>query len=199
MKNPASENILTYWSALTDGDGVPLKSDIDPVALRRFLPHLFIAAQTGRAGLSFRLAGTQVCDLYGCELRGYDFREIWLAEDDMHRAEDLALSVIEAERPASVTAALVTSEQILAYELLLLPLRPHKDARSDRLLGALLPQRAGSVFHPPAAQGLLFEDWTFLDDDPFSHRGDSNTDGIGPGLAARLLRLIPRPSLHPQK
>lgn len=69
MKNQIILDLLSYWETLRGGRLVPARSDIDPRAIKNCLPHTFVLEKS-RAGISrFRLAGMQVCNLLGMELR----------------------------------------------------------------------------------------------------------------------------------
>lgn len=190
MKNPASEKILAYWAQLRGSDAAPLKSDVDPVALRRFLPHLFILAGEDDGRLDFRLAGTQICDLFGQELKGECFASLWFS-DDGGRALDIADTVIAIERPAEISAALYRLGEIIPYEILLMPMRSSADGASDRILGALLPRSGQAVRTGILAEGLIFEDWSFLDEEPFAEEIDQDEEWTPANAAAKLLRMLP--------
>ncbi|WP_254622303.1 PAS domain-containing protein, partial [Stenotrophomonas sp. GbtcB23] len=81
MRNQVSQIIFDYWTDLKGDRGAPLRTEIDPTALRHLLPHLFIATVGLEGYPVFRLAGTRICDLFGRELRGAGFAEIWLEDD----------------------------------------------------------------------------------------------------------------------
>ncbi|WP_353622851.1 PAS domain-containing protein [Aliirhizobium terrae] len=77
MRTRATEEILNYWNGLRGARPAPLRADLDPSALRHFLPNLFIVTGSAPATLSFALAGTRICELFDRELRGTDYQAIW--------------------------------------------------------------------------------------------------------------------------
>lgn len=63
--------IFDYWYALADVRQMPARSDIDPCAIREFLPHIGLIDITGGMHNAFvRLAGSRLRDVYGLELTG---------------------------------------------------------------------------------------------------------------------------------
>ena len=55
----------------------PSAADIEPGAIRRVLADTFILAFDEPAGHPFRIAGTRVCALFGRELKGEAFLDLW--------------------------------------------------------------------------------------------------------------------------
>lgn len=188
MRNQASRRIFDYWTDLRRNRAAPLRTEIDPAALRHLLPHLFIAT-VGSEGLStFRLAGTRICDLFGRELRGAAFAEAWL-EDDRQRAIEIVYNVIHYEQPALLDVFASDSDTRHDYEMLLLPVRSFAEVRSDRVLGALLPHGSPYLATRLPAPGLSLENWTFLDGQD-KHLGIPFVDERH-GVAQTLRRLLP--------
>jgi hypothetical protein len=159
MRNQATRAVFDYWINLKGDRAAPLRTEIDPTALRHLLPHLFIAAMDERGVLAFRLAGTRICDLFGYELRGMAFDQVWFeAEQPLH----IAQNVIRREQPALVDLVAMTADARHVYEMLLLPLRSTDGMESDRLFGALLPRGAPFPAVALPVDGLEMESWTFL-------------------------------------
>ncbi|TCV61305.1 hypothetical protein EDE05_12225 [Neorhizobium sp. R1-B] len=159
MRNQATRAVFDYWINLKGDRAAPLRTEIDPTALRHLLPHLFIAAMDERGVLAFRLAGTRICDLFGYELRSMAFDQVWFeAEQPLH----IAQNVIRHEQPALVDLVAVTADARQAYEMLLLPLRSTDGMESDRLFGSLLPRGAPFPAIALPVDGLEMESWTFL-------------------------------------
>ncbi|WP_105374269.1 PAS domain-containing protein [Neorhizobium huautlense] len=161
MRNQATRAVFDYWINLKGDRAAPLRTEIDPTALRHLLPHLFIAAMDERGVLAFRLAGTRICDLFGYELRGMAFNQIWFGAEQPQPLY-IAQNVIRHEQPALVDLVAVTADARQAYEMLLLPLRSTDGRESDRLFGALLPRGAPFPAVALPVDGLEMESWTFL-------------------------------------
>lgn len=163
MRNTATQEIFNYWNDLRGSRPTPLRSEIDPVALRRFLPHLFIVSAATPESPSFALAGTRICEIFDRELRGSDYTSIWLGADDGRPAAVLE-NVLFYERPALVDARTSAYGEDYPHDLLLMPVRSYGQ-RSDRVLGALVPRQSAI---PPLAvpiAGLVLESWGFIQPD----------------------------------
>ena len=161
MRNQASRAIFDYWINLKSDGAAPLRTAIDPAALRHLLPQLFIATADAGGRLVFRLAGTRVCDLFDREFRGAAFAEIWL-EHEHRQPEEIVHDVMRYELPALLDVLAATAGVRRAYEMLLLPVRPTDGDGSDRVLGALLPQEGAFAAAELPVTGLALESWAFI-------------------------------------
>lgn len=96
----AHEELFAYWAARKQGARLPSRRDLDPRDLKRLLPTLSLT-DVAREPREFRirLAGTGLYDVYGREITGRRFGEIYnSAAADYWRAE-LSQVVLE-RRPA---------------------------------------------------------------------------------------------------
>jgi hypothetical protein len=96
----AHEELFAYWAARKQGARLPGRRDLDPRTLKRLLPTISLT-DVIREPLEFRirLAGTGLYDVYGREITGRSFAEIYnSAAADYWRAE-LAQVALEG-RPA---------------------------------------------------------------------------------------------------
>ena len=73
MKHRNSHLLVGYWSRLRKGRTVPDQTDIDPRAIKRMLSYVFILDASDITRPTYRLAGTSLCDRFGCELKGMNF------------------------------------------------------------------------------------------------------------------------------
>ncbi|TNM62106.1 PAS domain-containing protein [Aliirhizobium smilacinae] len=163
MRNTATQEIFNYWNGLRGSRPAPLRSEIDPSALRRFLPHLFIVNATLPANPTFALAGTRICELFDRELRGLDYASMWLGTED-ETPTTILNHVLFYERPALLDIRLSHGEDDYAHDLLLMPMRS-QGYRSDRVLGALVPRHSQLPFTALPIRGLAFEGWGFVKPD----------------------------------
>ncbi|WP_170505307.1 PAS domain-containing protein [Ruegeria arenilitoris] len=62
--------VEAYWTALLTGDGVPKRAQIDPRGLENVLEYTFILERIAPGLARFRLAGSQLTQLAGMEVRG---------------------------------------------------------------------------------------------------------------------------------
>lgn len=120
MKHRNSHLLVGYWSRLRAGRKAPDQADIDPRALKRLLPHVFILDAHDCARPDYRLAGTALCERFGRELRGTGFLAHWDAGAHAPLSQLLATSLRNV-RPVWASAvgttakcALVEMETVLA-------------------------------------------------------------------------------------
>src|SRR5205807_5622550 len=77
MKHRNSHFAVGYWSRIRHGRATPDQADIDPRALKRLLPFVFLLDARVGDTFVYRLAGTTLCERYGGGLRGRDFLAHW--------------------------------------------------------------------------------------------------------------------------
>jgi hypothetical protein len=138
MKHSSSRELFDHWRDRRGARMAPERAEIDPGAMRKALGDAFLLGSDAGAAPAFRLAGTRICALFGRELRGETFIELW-DEEERAAVRDLIASV--AEDTIGVVAGTVgrTREGLRAdLEWLLLPLR-HRGRAQLRLIGTLAP------------------------------------------------------------
>jgi hypothetical protein len=147
MKHPAIRQVFDYWNERRAERAAPDRADIDPSAIRGALADTFILSFDPRLGHPFRLAGTRVCALFGREMKGEAFLDLfWDGARDQVR---LLMAVIARESVGVVAKAseFAAHPHQCGLELVLLPLR--YNGRTDaRVLGAL------AVGYPPDWFGM---------------------------------------------
>ena len=74
MDTSPLNDMRTYWNELCAGRIVPLRSEVDPRAIASSLENGFILERQQPGSVRFRLAGTQLSDLMGMEVRGMPIR-----------------------------------------------------------------------------------------------------------------------------
>lgn len=69
---PAQRQLMEYWQMRRDDSGLPHWRDIDPMDIPHLLSHIWISELSDNCHGEpvYRLAGTEICRLYGRELRG---------------------------------------------------------------------------------------------------------------------------------
>lgn len=140
MKHATTREVFAYWDNCRGERLAPERSDIEPGAIRSVLCDTFILTFDSKAGHPFRLAGTRLCAVMGCELKDEPFADLW-AEQSGKQIESL-LKTIAEETVGLVASVSGENEdgQRLDLELLMLPLG-HRGRMPARLLGALSPLR----------------------------------------------------------
>ena len=74
MKHPSNQQFFAYWDEKRAGARAPDRSEIEPEAVRELLGDIFVLSCNGDAGFPFRVAGTKLCALLGCDLKDQSFR-----------------------------------------------------------------------------------------------------------------------------
>jgi hypothetical protein len=141
MKLAISRELYAYWDALRAGRSAPERNDIEPGAIRGVLADTFVLDFDAESGFPFRIAGSRANALFGTELRGLSFLELWREADRQtikavlqRLANDAEPTVLSAEaRPPGLDS--------LKIETILLPLRHHGSTHS-RILGAIAVEAA---------------------------------------------------------
>jgi hypothetical protein len=139
MKHAASRELYAYWEQQRDGRSAPERADIEPGAIRQALSDTFILELAdGSQSHSFRLAGTRVCALFGRELKGESFVNLWSQGSREAISDLLMISADESVGTvAGVTAENINGEHV-DLELLLLPLGVRRPSLA-RTIGTLAP------------------------------------------------------------
>lgn len=139
MKHPTSRLLHSYWDRLRGERAAPERAEIEPGEIRNLLADsLILEIDMAARSAGLRLAGTRVCALFGRELKGESFAELWGGEP---AADPWRLIEIVAGDTVGVVAGLrgaTARGDRVDLELLLLPLR-HRGRTQSRVLGALSP------------------------------------------------------------
>src|SRR5258708_15351001 len=121
MKHPSSREFFAYWDDRRGAERAPDRSDIEPGPVRELLGDIFVLSYDPDAGHPFRVAGTRVCALLDCDLKGRGFASLFMP-DSRREIEDLVGIVAEELLAivAGVTASAADGSKA-HLELLLLP------------------------------------------------------------------------------
>ncbi|MEO0750305.1 MAG: PAS domain-containing protein [Pseudomonadota bacterium] len=140
LAHPSNDSraLLRYWNATRRDLELPRRSDIDPRGIAGMLSKAFILEQIAPGVARFRVAGTQLSDLLGMDVRGMPLSAILLPD----AREALAASLEELfDMPGILRAALVSPSGFrrpeLEAELLILPLRDER-GEVNRAIGCLM-------------------------------------------------------------
>ncbi len=138
MKHPSSREFFAYWDDKRGGARAPDRSEIEPGAVRELLGDIFVLSYDATSGYPFRVAGTRVCALAGCDLKDRSFSALFVP-DARREIEDMVAAVAE-EMLAVVAGITATSEDgsPAHLELLLLPFNAGAHAPIS-LTGLLAP------------------------------------------------------------
>ena len=138
MKHAASRELYAYWQEKRGARPAPERTDIEPGAIRAVLADAFILALDRGAGHPIRLAGTRMCALFGREIIGESFLDLW----DLTNRPTMEglLSILSDECTGTVAGATAQNEhgEPVELELLLLPLSIRRPIFA-RAIGVLAP------------------------------------------------------------
>src|SRR5262249_3134383 len=192
MKHRNSHFAVGYWSRIPQGRESPDQSDIDPKALKRLLPFVFLLDARG-GHLTYRLAGTSLCERYGGELRGRDFLHQW-DPDSRVKISDLLRKSLGGRIPACLTSIGATSDcQMIEIETVPMPDTsgapyPERFLGTAQVLTDVMALSGRAIhFERLVGANLLRED-AARNELPPSHP----TDGWRPHPRAPHLRLVTR-------
>jgi hypothetical protein len=121
MKHPSNREFFAYWDERRGDARAPDRSEIEPGAVRELLGDIFVLSYDAASGFPFRVAGTRVCALLGCDLKARSFSALF-APADRRDIEEI-IAVVAEEVLAAVAGISATSHDgsTAHLELLLLP------------------------------------------------------------------------------
>src|SRR6266404_3640180 len=94
MKHPSNREFFAYWDEKRGSARAPERSEIEPSAVRELLGDIFVLSYDSAAGYPFRVAGTRLCALLGCDLKDRSFSAMF-APDARREIEDIITVVAE--------------------------------------------------------------------------------------------------------
>jgi hypothetical protein len=138
MKHPSSREFYSYWNDKRGAARAPDRSEIEPNAVRGLLGDIFVLSYDAAHGYPFRVAGTRVCALLGCDLKDRGFSTLFAA--DSRRQIEHIITVVAEETLAAVAGIGATAQDgsPAHLELLLLPFNPRAHVPMS-LTGLLVP------------------------------------------------------------
>ncbi|ALK09395.1 PAS domain-containing protein [Blastochloris viridis] len=140
MKHPMLRHLFMEWNRQRGDRAAPERALISPANIAGALPDVLTLALDATSGHLIRLAGSRTCAMFGRELRGSAFVELFAAPD----RDAIALLIAEiAESQAPALAQLMgmsVDHGELALELLLLPLLVDGATHAQMLCGLAGPE-----------------------------------------------------------
>lgn len=161
MKQAVTRELFEYWNALRGSRVAPMRDDIDPGAIRGHLADIFMLVFDPEQGHPFRLAGNSVCTLFGYEMKGTPFADLWSSESLPHIAGLLHnISEDKAGAVAHVIGRTLENE-VLDLEMILLPLIDGSGS-TLRLLGGFTPVGAPYWIGSRAVEAIDLEEIRYV-------------------------------------
>lgn len=198
MKHRNSHFAVGYWSRIRQGRPTPDQCDIDPKALKRLLPFVFLLDVRPEGSITYRLAGTTLCERYGGELRGRDYLGFW-DPDSRGRMREILRQALAAKTPLCLTSIGSTEDcRMIEIETVLMPITFGTDI-PERFLGVA---QVLTDVTPLAGRAISFERLTGAElvEEGWETRGDMPSplaregrlpEGKRGFLRAPHLRLVP--------
>jgi hypothetical protein len=143
--DPSAEplrRLVQYWRSKCVGDQLPGRPDIDPVALAYLLPNLFIldvrAEEEPNSRFRFRLFGTELARVHGCDLTGRTLHQS-LEPEPADGAVRHAMRVVAERIPLFVAGKMLylKHKEWLNFENCMLPLQD-ESGEVNMILGATI-------------------------------------------------------------
>ena len=135
MRHAATRELFGYWNRLRGHRHAPRRDEVEPSDIRQLLSDTFILEVSGALKtVSYRLAGTRICAIFGRELKGYGYLGHWSERDSFDIARVLARVYRDFEPVFIVMRGHTEKGKQADFEVLLLPLEPMADG-SARIIG----------------------------------------------------------------
>lgn len=153
MEHRVTRALFDYWKVLRGARPAPDRGEIDPGAIRSCLPSTFILTCDAQRGHPFRIAGTSLCEMFGAELTGTPFDQIWNSGDRPSMSDLIQRIAEDAEGAVADVTGRNADAESADLEMILLPLAGG-DAGAGRILGALAAPAAPYWFGTRPLQSL---------------------------------------------
>jgi hypothetical protein len=164
LETEACRILLGHWLEARGGDAVPRRAAIDPGALKKILPHVFMLNMVDDDTAIYRLVGTGHRARWGVELTGRVWGQYLAVTQQIDRTRRLWRAV---KQPCGFVARydmIFTSGASDPVETLLLPLRPNDDAGCPIMIGANHSRRQVDwINQPGSVASRTPEQFRFLD------------------------------------
>lgn len=179
MKHPSTIAIFSEWQrlafAVNDTLQAPQRGSLSPRRLGRHLSELFLLEMDQSCEPVFRLAGTQICKIFGRELRATTFFSLW-PDQDRPALEEMIDNVNQLLIPAlSHHYGISFAGRRLSFEMLLAPLASSTQQKIN-VLGSL----------------SLLDDVSWAGSDPLILADLRKIMPLHPDLTVRKNRPIPQ-------
>jgi len=162
MRQRGTLDLFDYWNRLRQSRAAPELADLDPVAMREFLPDVFLIEVDPPRHYPLSQAGTRLDAIFAGGLKGRSFLSLW---QEKQRPEIIRLlqTVLDESQPVVAGAyGAPQGETQSDFELLLLPLRHHGKTHA-RLLGRLAATGSRRWLGIKPLENLSFTSMRMLD------------------------------------
>lgn len=185
MKHFLTRLLFRYWCSLSEDGELPSRRQVEPRLIKPVLPYTFILQRFDNEHIVFRLAGTEICHLFGREFRDQNFLHMW--EGKEQRAIRALIQQMFDDDQAAVVNFVAETIDRTQYpgEILLLPMLD-EDGQPSRILGAAIPLGSTAGLNDRKFVNQSVKTVTLYDED---------AERVRPRVAAQLLSDTPPPYL----
>jgi hypothetical protein len=125
-KSADLRRLLAYWHERCGERAFPRRADVDPVDLRFMLDRVALTEVHDASGDAPRRYRLRVVGSYWYRLLGFEATGIWMQDwpraNQRKLTEDFYAALIEGRRPRFAERDAIVDDQLLHYEIMLLPL-----------------------------------------------------------------------------
>ncbi len=183
MQNPIFNNLFEHWSALREGGGVPNRCEIDPRVFPDALENTFIFERIAKGDFRARLAGMNLCDMMGMEVRGQSAASFMLSGERGRLQQVLEQILVRPAIGELVLEGRDLGGASVTVNMILLPLRSDM-GEVNRVIGCIsYPQKP---FTAPLRFAVKSQKLT-----PLSALGSSPAD-IAVGFSEKIEPFRPK-------
>ena len=148
--DPALSDVMSYWERLRKDGDLPSRADLDPRVISHILSRAFILDRVRPGTVRFRVAGQQLNDLMGMEVRGMPIRAFFDLMERRRLMEHVEACFTSPSRLemdlCSEPLADTRMGSKLVGKMLILPMRDH-EGQITKALGCLATN--GTIGEPP--------------------------------------------------
>lgn len=135
MRHSTSRELFHYWNKLRSNRPAPLRPEFEPSAVGDILGSIFMLEMMCDIA-EIRLAGGNICSMFGEDLRGKAFAKLWLNGVE-RKPSTIASRCIDDMVPYLLRAdGLTRTGSVSEIELLMIPLMGN-NGQSNRVVGSL--------------------------------------------------------------
>ncbi len=163
MRHGNSKKLYSYWNNLRGMRAAPDRREIEPSDIRELLGDTFILeVNEAFRSVSFRLAGTRLCNAYGRELKGLGFLVLWDEHDNLSIMNAIK-DVHNLNTPCTISCVAQTlGNRFCEYEILLLPLQ-NGSSSAKRIMGVASPLKQEKWIGSDPISGNRVKSCRFID------------------------------------
>jgi len=123
LDNPLHRELYDYWCLKRGSRAMPGRQDIDPIELKRLLPHLLLTdVIDGGKRFRFRLVGTAIQEAFGRNMTGFHIDEV-MTSPYLEFISALYRDIVEKQKPIYSESTYYSQHTVgMRAERLMLPL-----------------------------------------------------------------------------